>query len=1173
MASCTTLRKWIATKYHIALLLMLCMAVMAVPVLAQPPEVMPAQQRWSTYVGGIGDDQVLSVATDPFGHVYVAGRTTNGLLLGNDTTGHSGQTYQRHFGGGASDAFLAKIAPQGAVLWCTYFGGAGDDEAVQVVVNGMGDVYLIGNTTSSDSIATDTLSFQQGPGGGADLFVARFTGDGALVAATYFGGPADELATGGTMDAYGRLVVCAYANGPCDLPGGLAPQQAWTADNDGLLLRLKGTEELLAATYIGGSGDDRLVEVAKGDSSGVVLLGNTTSANGIATVGAMTGQLQGERDAFLMKVDTSLAVGYGTYFGGDGDDEARSLAQHGGLLAIAGATWSDSLYTTPQSYQPGNAGGGDGFLAVLDSAFTLQWATFLGDTGANAIAAVAIDSLGGVYTAGISDGGFIVFPDTIADSTLVVPLLKEVVLKRFLAPDSLDWSVHVGGMGDDEAHAMAVMGFTTVYLGGRTSSTQYFTNNPHQVQFGGGTWDGFSMRMDQRVSTPSGGISTCSGGGGGSSGVNPPQPVYHVCRGDSIMFVAYGGALGFDAEWMWYADTCGANSRFLTSGDTIVLHPESSMTLFVRAEGLNHVTTCSDAIIVVHELPVPVALTPDTVCAGAPITVHGSGAETYAWLVGDSVLATGAAATFNAPLTGGIMHLELAGTNGPACTVKVPVPIVVLPQPDVHWHITHVGCTGEPGMIAMELPDSSATDSVNLTIAWTTATLQGPAPTGLTEGFYIAMVTDTSTGCSRTDTLHVLRPPVLDATWQVVSVACTGELGSIQVLVPDSTVLDSALQITWAQTGLNGPHLTGLSAGTYMATLHDTLGCSRTDTLVITQPPLLNVAWHVQGTACHDGGDGAILLMQPAPDSPDTANFTFTWAQPGLTGHALAGLAPGQYIVTVADPTGCSRMDSLLVLAPPPLMDSVSTTHAWCGMATGSALIHTVGTASGLLFNFGNGPDTVSFTGQLPPGDYTVSASDSAGCAQQIGFTIQSFGTINVSIAADTVVAVNDSTFLQCVIVPADSAASIQWSPSIGLAEPTVAGTACVVSDTTVYVVLVTSHAGCTASDSVVVVPLKLVPPSITPPCSDFFLPDHFSPNGDGINDVLCPMGGCITSLHWEVLDRWGGKLFSSDSPELCWDGTHNGIPVPAGSYVLTLAVERSTGETIQRTGTITLRR
>ncbi|MBP8823791.1 MAG: gliding motility-associated C-terminal domain-containing protein [Flavobacteriales bacterium] len=1142
---------------------------------------MPAHQRWSTYVGGIGDDQVLSVATDPFGHVYVAGRTTDGLLLGNDTTGNSGLTYQHNFGGGASDAFLAKIAPQGAVLWCTYFGGAGDDEAVQVVVNGMDEVYLIGNTTSSDSIATDSLSFQQGPGGGADLFVARFTGDGALVGATYFGGPADEMATGGTMDAYGRLVVCAYANGPCDLPGGLAPQQAWTADNDGLLLRLKGTEELLAATYIGGSGDDRLVQVAKGDSSGVVLLGNTTSTNGIATVGAMTGQLQGGRDAFLMKVDTSMAVHFGTYYGGDGDDEARSLAQHGGLLAIAGATWSDSLYTTPQSYQPGNAGGGDGFLAVLDNAFTLQWATFLGDTGANAIAAVAIDSLGGVYTAGISDGGFIVSPDTIADSTLVVPLLKEVVLKRFLAPDSLDWSVHVGGMGEDEAHAMAVMGFTTVYLGGRTSSTQYFTNNPHQIQFGGGTWDGFSMRMDQRVSTPCSGISTCTGGGGGSgggdsdgsSGVNPPQPVYHVCRGDSILFVAYGGALGFDAEWMWYADTCGANSRFLTSGDTIVLYPDSSFTLYVRAEGLNHVTSCSYAIIVVHELPVPVALAPDTVCAGAPITVHGSGAETYAWLVGDSVLATGADATFNAPMTGGVMALVLAGTNGPACTVDVPVPVVVLPPPDVQWNITHVGCTGEPGMIAMELPNPSATDSANLTIAWIPPSLQGPTPTGLAEGLYIALVTDTSTGCSRTDTLHVLRPPVLDAAWQVEGVGCNGEPGSIQLVVPDSTVLDSALQITWAQNGLNGPQLTGLSAGSYMATLQDTLGCSRTDTLVITQPPLLNVAWHVQGTTCYDGGDGAILLMQPAPDSPDTAVFTFIWAQPGLTGHALTGLAPGPYIVTVADSTGCSRMDSLLVTAPPPLMDSVATTNAWCGMATGSALVHTISIAPGLQFNFGNGPDTDSFTGQLLPGGYTVNASDNAGCAQQIGFTIQAFGTISVSIDADTLIAVNDTTFLQCVMVPADSAASIQWSPSIGLAEPTAAGTACVVSDTTVYVVLVTSHAGCTASDSVVVVPLKLVPPSITPPCGDFFLPDHFSPNGDGINDVLCPLGGCITSLHWEVLDRWGGKLFSSESPELCWDGTHNGIPVPAGSYVLTLAVERSTGETIQRTGTITLRR
>ncbi|MBK6550848.1 MAG: SBBP repeat-containing protein [Flavobacteriales bacterium] len=189
-----------------------------------------AEQRWATYLGGEADDQVLSVATDAFGHVYVAGRTSNGLRLGNDTTDASGLTHQDTLGGGASDAFLAKIAPQGSMLWCTYFGGAGDDEAVQVVVTDMDGVYLVGNTTSTEAIATDSLGLQTVPGGNGDLFVARFTEYGRLLGATYLGGSDVETATGAALDGLGRLVVCGSSDGPNSFTNGPLPVQPFDED-------------------------------------------------------------------------------------------------------------------------------------------------------------------------------------------------------------------------------------------------------------------------------------------------------------------------------------------------------------------------------------------------------------------------------------------------------------------------------------------------------------------------------------------------------------------------------------------------------------------------------------------------------------------------------------------------------------------------------------------------------------------------------------------------------------------------------------------------------------------------------------------------------------------------------------------------------------------------------
>lgn len=1068
-----------------------------VPWVRGQAEEMP-KPRWSTYVGGAGDDRVLAVAKDGFGHIYVAGRTSDSLLLGNDTMGASGYTHQRHFGGGSHDAFLAKYRPQGSMMWCTYFGGPGEEEAVQLVTVGDDGVYVVGNTTSADSIATDSLSWQPAIGGGQDIFVAYFNWDGTLAGSTYFGGPGDETATGAALDGSGRLVVCGSTSDANTFSGGLMPQQPWSGGGDGLLVRFRGTALVDAGTYVGGEGDDELVQVAYGDSSGMALLGNTQSTTGIATAAAFTPLPQGGRDAFLMKVDTNLAVVYGSYFGGEGDEVASNMTRRGDTLAICGSTTSLLLHTDSSSYQEQNAGGGDGFLALLDTGFALHWGTFVGDTGQDGIVAVFIDDQGGLYATGTttSGSGIAVQADS-AGSQLSGP--KDAFLMRFNSPGNLlDWSRYIGAMGQEEARAMTVMGHTAVYIGGRTSSTGGFVRNPHQLYYGGGPWDGFATRLDRRVSTV-GGISNCSGGGDGDAegNVPPPEPVYHVCLGDSIMFVIYGGALGFDSEWVWYADSCGVNHLALTQGDTIVLFPDHSFTLYVRAEGSDEVTYCSHAEIVVHPMPVPVISVSDTVCTGTPISVSGTGAESFAWLLGDSVVATGPMAQITAPMTPGILTVTAAGTNGPACTVEVTDTVVVLPAPDVDWQVTPIGCAGEPGMIALALPDSSVTDSTALTLAWQTPGFEGPILTGLSAGSYVATLTDTLLGCSRTDTLQVLLPPFALATWQVT------------------------------------------------------------------------------GTSCHGGADGSIALQHPDTALSDSTFLWIQWAQPGMAGPHPTGLAAGGYVVTITDTLGCSRTDSLIVPQPPALMDSVATTYAYCDKPTGSAQVFSSSIATGLAFDFGNGPDTTGFLQDLPPGNYSVTATDSAGCQQVLAFTIEGTGSITASIGADTFWADSSGVWLICTLTPPDSLATFQWSPSTGLGTPNADSTLCTASDTILYIVHATSAYGCSAFDTVLVVPWTVPPPPIiiSDTCGTFFLPDHFSPNGDGLNDELCLMGGCITSAQWAVYDRWGGRLFTGTTPEACWDGTRDGMPVPAGVYLYTLAVERSTGEHIERAGTITLRR
>ena len=200
-----------------------------------------------------------------------------------------------------------------------------------------------------------------------------------------------------------------------------------------------------------------------------------------------------------------------------------------------------------------------------------------------------------------------------------------------------------------------------------------------------------------------------------------------------------------------------------------------------------------------------------------------------------------------------------------------------------------------------------------------------------------------------------------------------------------------------------------------------------------------------------------------------------------------------------------------------------------------------------------------------------MNASDSTGCTQLAVFTIAAVGSIQVDIIADTLYTEDGETTLQCTLVPFDSTATMQWTPATGLDDPNAPITTCTVSDTTLYIVLVTSPAGCIATDTVLVIPDNDPPPTLAPPCGEAFLPDIFSPNGDGQNDGLCLFGRCYLSMEVNIYDRWGQPMYSSSNVEECWDGTANGQRVPAGKYPFTLLAERTNGEVIEQAGTITV--
>ena len=121
-----------------------------------------------------------------------------------------------------------------------------------------------------------------------------------------------------------------------------------------------------------------------------------------------------------------------------------------------------------------------------------------------------------------------------------------------------------------------------------------------------------------------------------------------------------------------------------------------------------------------------------------------------------------------------------------------------------------------------------------------------------------------------------------------------------------------------------------------------------------------------------------------------------------------------------------------------------------------------------------------------------------------------------------------------------------QWSPVTGLNNPNIFNPFATPDTTTTYYVTVTDSNGCTNTDSVTV----FVNPKIEIKCGNIYVPNAFSPNGDGQNDILYVRGNCIKEMTFTIYDRWGEKVFETTDITKGWDGKHKGKEMNAAIFV-----------------------
>ena len=421
---------------------------------------------YSTFLGGTGVESGYGIAVDTAQSVYVAGSTAS-----TDFPLTGGQNINR---GGASDAFVVKYSPAGNTIeFSNYIGGSGADIATSVGVDTAGNILVAGNT---DSVNFPTRTpLQSVLGGKRDSFLLKISTSAGLVYSTFLGGFEDDETFG--LVVHGEnVVVCGMTRSTNFwASGGLQPAYMGGV-TDGWIFKMNATGQRLWSTYLGGSGDDAVNDVAVDTAGHVYVTGSTTSLGFPVTAGAYQPVIRGRSpfpaDTFVTKIHVDgTQFLYSTYLGGTAFDEGTGIAVHSdGTAYVTGDTESVDFPTlNPLQGPPGNR---DVFLTKINTTGTgLMFSTYFAGSGLDTAASLALDAAGNAY----------IFGTTVSDNLPVGNPMQATrqggndlfLVKIDANGTSRVWSTYLGGSSDDIASGLAIDGAANLYLTGTTISANF----------------------------------------------------------------------------------------------------------------------------------------------------------------------------------------------------------------------------------------------------------------------------------------------------------------------------------------------------------------------------------------------------------------------------------------------------------------------------------------------------------------------------------------------------------------------------------------------------------------------------------------------------------------------------------------------------------------------------
>ena len=628
-----------------------------------------------------------------------------------------------------------------------------------------------------------------------------------------------------------------------------------------------------------------------------------------------------------------------------------------------------------------------------------------------------------------------------------------------------------------------------------------------------------------------------------------------LCEGDCINFtdLSTGGVTGWSWQFFGAATTTSSaqnptNICYNTAGtynvSLTVTDGTNTDSLFMP----NFITVTAPPTVTANVSP------SNSVCSGTMVTLNGGGAISYSWTGGVTNGVAFPATTTN--------NYIVTGTDGNGCMDTASITITVIPKDTAAFtYPSGSYCLTDPD----PLPTITGTTGGTFTIDNSGVINSGTGLIDITgSGLGAYVVTYITNGtCPDTATFNINIVSTTNATITQAGPFCEND-PSVTLSAVDPGGNWTGTGITNATTGIFDPNTAG--PGNHIITYTIIGSCGDVDSITIVVNPSDDASFnYTPSTFCDTDPN-------PLPAGIITAGGTFTIDNGGTINGAtgevnLTASGPGSFTITYITNGSCPDTSTFNITITTCATPNAGYTVSDSTICDGDCVTFTDNSTGATMwewtFNGGTpatantqGPHTICFNG---PGIYNIEliASNSTG-ADTITSTIEVYANPIIDAGNDVTIDLGQSVTLNAT----GTNGNYTWTPPTWLDCPTCPSTLATPEETVTYTVTVVDSNGCSASDEVtIIVDFEYV----------IWVPNIFSPNGDGANDIAFVRGIGVESLNFVIYDRWGEKVFETTDLNIGWDGTFRGKKMNNAVFVYYLEATFKNGASTTKKGDITL--